>query len=169
MDNIKIYNSRYLNYKVLVPFIILTALPCLKLYKPGFDWFWFMALLVYLISGSIVFYRFFSFKTKVLLEISEEGIDDRYRKRVIKWADVYNLTLIEGAIIVILHNPETLRPKSWWGKIRFWWHNWCYGSPVFIYTDVLKGKELDNYNILYDYMEAVERNKPAETPINASP
>jgi hypothetical protein len=79
---------------------------------------------------------------KVALELTENEIIDVGGNRNILWSEVYNLVFEKGKTKVIFKDEKRERLTISMRKI--------------------KGDAFDNYNIIYDYMEAVEKQSKAQ-------
>ncbi|MBD1365291.1 hypothetical protein IDJ77_15855 [Mucilaginibacter sp. ZT4R22] len=159
MKNLKFYYGRDFtlsNYaSVLLCSISIPNMLIRDMKKPGihtvaiyFD-IAFLAFFLFFISYTFINTYVKNRAKKVALELTENEIVDVGGNRNILWSEVYNLVLEKGKIKVIFKDEKR---ESLTFSMR-----------------KIKGDAFDNYNIMYDYMEALEKLRDKEDAINALP
>jgi hypothetical protein len=182
MENLKFYRGRDLNFrafaKAMWPLIIPSfILPCVNIYRdlqnPAehvTDLRFYVGVLLFVVA--VISYRlidsYFKKKlNKIAFELTENGIIDISGKRIIPWLEIYNLEYKGGMLAVMLNDNDAFKAKTVWQRAGQWLNKLFYGTPVIISLNYVRGDGFDNYNLIYDYMEALEKLHAGEDSINA--
>ena len=152
MENLKFYYGRDFtlsNYaSVLLCLISIPNMFIRYMKKPGIH-----TVAIYFDITLLAFFLFFISYTfidayvknrakKVALELTENVIIDGAGNRNILWSEVYNLVFEKGKIKVIFKDEKR--------------------ESLTISMRKIKGDAFDNYSLIYDYMEAVEKQSKAQ-------
>lgn len=178
MENIKFYQGRDLTLlslvKALWPSLIpCFVLPCVYIYralaKPAehaADLPFYAGIMLFVLA--VMCYRLIDSYLKkkanrIAIELTDDGIVQMVNQRIIPWSEIYNLEYKGGVIAVMLNDNEAFKAKTIWRRLGQWLNNLFYNTPVIISLNNVRGDAFDNYNIMYDYMEAVEKRNAGET------